>query len=217
MYQKLSERIRSERIRLGLLVKELGNKVSLSESTQSKIEKGTRNPTIEYLLKASVLGMDVNYILTGKRVLELENTTKKSKNILTFCEDDINDLKAGFAERLRLERKRARLTQLKLSEACGITKQTQLIYEKGDYIPGTHYLMRLLTLGFDVNYVLTGNRTLSHPAVQPLVNAFFDADLALQTTICNLLGLNGTTIQKSAKKAVKVPAKPEKPVLKSPE
>ncbi len=217
MYQKLSERIRSERIRLGLLVKELGNKVSLSESTQSKIEKGTRNPTIEYLLKASVLGMDVNYILTGKRVLELRGDIIKSTNGCAFYAEEISDLKAGFAERLRLERKKVRLTQIKLCKICGVSKQTQSNYEKGLHVPDTNYLMTLLTLGFDVNYVLTGNRTLSHPAVQPLVNAFFDADLALQTTICNLLGLNGTTIQKSAKKAVKVPAKPEKPVLKSPE
>lgn len=187
MYQKLSERIRIERIRLGFLMKELASKVGMSPAGQSKIEAGTRNPTAAYFVKVSTLGMDVNYIITGKRVLEIENS-----NRLVTIQDPAIDSQQLFAKRLRHERERLGLSQLAFADLCDMVKKTQALYEQGERAPDTRYLMKVLALGIDVNYLLTGNTPLSHPAVQPLVNAFFDADVARQTTVCNVLGIGQT-------------------------
>ena len=62
--------IREYRTRLGLTMKELGDKVGVTESAISLYELGKRKPDYEMLLKLSeALGTDVNHLL-GKAIYD---------------------------------------------------------------------------------------------------------------------------------------------------
>lgn len=63
-----------------------------------------------------------------------------------------------FGERLKEERMRLDLSQTTLGEACGVTKQSQINYEKNERAPDALYLAALATAGADVLYILTGSR-----------------------------------------------------------
>lgn len=63
-----------------------------------------------------------------------------------------------MGERLKEERLRAGLSQTQLAEQCGISKNTQLNYEKGDRSPDGAYLEFAARLGIDVLYVVTGRQ-----------------------------------------------------------
>lgn len=68
-------------------------------------------------------------------------------------------IKIYIGARLREERERVGLSQPEMGEAGGVTKLTQLNYEKGDRMPDAAYLSVLHeTLGIDVSYILTGQR-----------------------------------------------------------
>lgn len=63
-----------------------------------------------------------------------------------------------MGERLKEERQRIGVNQTVLAEKCGVTKNTQLAYEKGDRNPDTSYLAAAAALGVDVLYLITGQR-----------------------------------------------------------
>ncbi|EPL07397.1 helix-turn-helix transcriptional regulator [Pseudomonas sp. FP1911] len=63
-----------------------------------------------------------------------------------------------MGERLKEERQRIGANQTVLAEKCGVTKNTQLAYEKGDRNPDTAYLAAAAGVGVDVLYVITGQR-----------------------------------------------------------
>jgi transcriptional regulator with XRE-family HTH domain len=60
-----------------------------------------------------------------------------------------------FGTRLRSERKRLGYTQEQFSEACAISKSSQLNYERDARIPDASYLRQAATLGVDVLFVIT--------------------------------------------------------------
>jgi transcriptional regulator with XRE-family HTH domain len=63
-----------------------------------------------------------------------------------------------MGERLKEERLRIGVNQTVLAEKCGVTKNTQLAYEKGERNPDTAYLAAASSLGIDVLYLITGQR-----------------------------------------------------------
>ncbi|WP_054919907.1 helix-turn-helix domain-containing protein [Pseudomonas sp. NBRC 111138] len=63
-----------------------------------------------------------------------------------------------MGERLKEERQRIGVNQTVLAEKCGVTKNTQLAYEKGDRNPDTAYLAQAASLGVDILYLVTGER-----------------------------------------------------------
>ncbi|ELC1915484.1 helix-turn-helix transcriptional regulator [Salmonella enterica] len=70
------------------------------------------------------------------------------------------DIKIYIGARLREERERVGLSQPEMGEVGGVTKLTQLNYEKGERMPDAAYLSVLHeNLGIDVSYILTGQRT----------------------------------------------------------
>ncbi|MBN2974954.1 helix-turn-helix domain-containing protein [Pseudomonas lactucae] len=64
-----------------------------------------------------------------------------------------------MGERLKEERQRIGVNQTVLAEKCGVTKNTQLAYEKGERSPDTAYLANAALLGLDILYVVTGDAT----------------------------------------------------------
>ncbi|QIE87018.1 helix-turn-helix domain-containing protein [Pseudomonas nitroreducens] len=63
-----------------------------------------------------------------------------------------------IGERLKEERLRIGITQSVLAEHCGVSKNTQLNYEKNERSPDGAYLEIAALVGVDVLYVITGRR-----------------------------------------------------------
>ncbi|WP_421684492.1 helix-turn-helix transcriptional regulator [Stutzerimonas urumqiensis] len=65
----------------------------------------------------------------------------------------------GIGDRLREERERLGLNQTDFAAKASVSKNTQYNYEKGERSPDAAYLVAVASIGVDVLYVLTGNRT----------------------------------------------------------
>lgn len=64
-----------------------------------------------------------------------------------------------IGNRLRAERQNLSLTQAELAAYMEISQPTQVGYESGTRAPSADYLAQLHERGFDVFYILTGNRS----------------------------------------------------------
>jgi transcriptional regulator with XRE-family HTH domain len=76
----------------------------------------------------------------------------------------------GIEKRLREERERMGHSQESAGATGGVRKQAQHLYESGERHPDTRYLLKLQAGGFDVPYILTGERTPA-TALQAHINA----------------------------------------------
>jgi phage repressor protein C with HTH and peptisase S24 domain len=72
----------------------------------------------------------------------------------------------SLGERLREERERLGMSQTQFGDLAQVTKKTQMLYEGDQRSPKADYLTAIASQGVDVQYVLTGNRSV--PASQPL-------------------------------------------------
>ncbi len=178
MSEKFSDRIKAERIRLGFSVEDLAQKLGRSVSSQTKIESGLRNPTVHYLSRLLLLGIDIHYVITGKRVADGDILNKK------VCQKD------SLSERLKEERKRFKLNQTDFGLIGGIQKHAQMMYEKGKRYPKGEYLSLLDSAGVDVGYIITGNRDTYSESAQLFIKTFLSLDQKSQQSICNIMGLD---------------------------
>jgi transcriptional regulator with XRE-family HTH domain len=81
------------------------------------------------------------------------------------------ELNISIGRRLREERERLGMTQTEFSAVAQATRQTQSNYEKGERAPDALYLAAIVSIGVDVQYILTGLRAAGvkvHP--QPYAN-----------------------------------------------
>lgn len=65
---KIGERLKEERTRLGLNQTDFAAVAKVSKTTQFNYEKGERSPDADYLVAVAEAGVDVLYLLTGKRM-----------------------------------------------------------------------------------------------------------------------------------------------------
>ena len=72
----------------------------------------------------------------------------------------------SLGERLREERERLGMSQTQFGDLAQVTKKTQMLYEGDQRSPKADYLTAIASQGVDVQYVLTGNRSVPEP--QPL-------------------------------------------------
>jgi transcriptional regulator with XRE-family HTH domain len=63
----IGERLKEERERLGLNQTEFAAKAGASKNSQYNYEKGERSPDAAYLAAADGMGVDVLYVVTGRR------------------------------------------------------------------------------------------------------------------------------------------------------
>jgi len=63
----VGERLREERTRLGLKQEAFAQLGGITRNTQGSYEKGERNPDSVYLTAVLKVGVDVLYVLTGRR------------------------------------------------------------------------------------------------------------------------------------------------------
>jgi transcriptional regulator with XRE-family HTH domain len=67
--------------------------------------------------------------------------------------------------RLTEERVRLGLSKVGLADACGVRREMIARYEKGEAAPGAEVLAKLMMLGGDVAYILTGIHSASAQAI----------------------------------------------------
>lgn len=63
----IHERLKEERLRLGLSQEEFANRAGVSKRAQANYEKGERSPQADYLVALDSAGVDTHYVLTGRR------------------------------------------------------------------------------------------------------------------------------------------------------
>jgi transcriptional regulator with XRE-family HTH domain len=68
-----------------------------------------------------------------------------------------------FGKRLQDERRKLDMTQPELAKIGGITKSSQVNYEGGKRNPDTAYLAAIAQIGVDVQYIITGERSINWP------------------------------------------------------
>lgn len=62
-------RLREERERLGLKQEDLATPGGVNRNTQGSYERGVRNPDTAYLAGVATLGIDLVYVISGRRVV----------------------------------------------------------------------------------------------------------------------------------------------------
>ena len=91
-------------------------------------------------------------------------------------------MQTSTGERLKEERLRLGLSQAALGEICGVRKQAQLNYEKGERNPDSAYLSAIANFGADIQFIVTGIRSAESlsPDEKELINLFRQAPLAVK-------------------------------------
>lgn len=74
----------------------------------------------------------------------------------------------SVGSRLREERIRLGFSQRDVAAHAGVNKRSQLRFEVNAFTPDARYLERAASMGFDVLYVITGNRRHTTPALSLL-------------------------------------------------
>ncbi len=67
IFMNVGERLIQERKKLGLTQTAFAKQIGVSLSSQKRYELGVREPDISYMERALKLGVDISYLLTGKR------------------------------------------------------------------------------------------------------------------------------------------------------
>lgn len=68
----IGTRLREERLLLGMSQSEFGQAGGVAKNAQSHYESDKRSPDADYLAKIATLGVDVRYVITGKRYNQQE-------------------------------------------------------------------------------------------------------------------------------------------------
>lgn len=71
----LEARLLEERLRIGMSQSQFSDIAGVHQRTQINYEKGTRNPDAAYLLNIAEAGVDVGYVLGGKRTITEEEVS----------------------------------------------------------------------------------------------------------------------------------------------
>ncbi|EKJ6826007.1 helix-turn-helix domain-containing protein [Pseudomonas aeruginosa] len=97
----IGERLKEERERLGMNQTDFAAQLNVSKNSQYNYEKGERSPDALYLAAADAFGVDVLYVITGRRQpAELESLSQEELDVLRYIksmeeEDRIAYLRVG--------------------------------------------------------------------------------------------------------------------------
>lgn len=88
-----------------------------------------------------------------------------------------------LGDRLKEEREKLGMSQSTFGELAGVTKASQINYEKGVRHPDTSYLLALAKSGVDVCYLLTGKHTITEEKINEELRYLADAFEAIDTAL----------------------------------
>ncbi|WP_026600517.1 helix-turn-helix domain-containing protein [Methylomonas sp. 11b] len=117
-------------------------------------------------------------------------------------------MNTSIGERLKAERERLRLSQPAFAEICGVKKNAQIKYEKGERMPDLDYIQRLIEadIGVDVLWVISNVRA-GNAATTPTELAYLRNCRAFPTQDARMAGLNSLV---ALRNAYGVPLYPDK-------
>lgn len=88
---KEGERLKNERIRLGLNQAEFAKRLGIHKNTQTNYESGKRKPSNEYYAAAAELGINVPYVITGNTILDFpKKAAELAYRIFKFYKKSFN-------------------------------------------------------------------------------------------------------------------------------
>ncbi|WP_200928965.1 helix-turn-helix domain-containing protein [Pseudomonas monteilii] len=90
----VGDRLREERVRLNLSQEDLAQAGGVNRNTQGSYERGARNPDTAYLLAVAQLGVEVGFVLFGKRSLDTELSVEETQIIEQYREIPEQDQRA---------------------------------------------------------------------------------------------------------------------------
>ncbi|WP_175784262.1 helix-turn-helix domain-containing protein [Burkholderia ambifaria] len=82
MQSHIGDRLREERVRLGLSQEDFGAIGGVKKLAQGNYEKGMRVPDAAYLAAIAAAGVDVLYVVTGTRAVPIESTLSRDEEAL---------------------------------------------------------------------------------------------------------------------------------------
>ena len=94
-----------------------------------------------------------------------------------------------FGDRLKEERNKIKLSQAAFGAIAGVSKKSQINYEKGERYPDLKYLQNIAELGCDVQYIITGISSSSLIANEQteILDLFHNADMSLRKAAIQVL------------------------------
>jgi transcriptional regulator with XRE-family HTH domain len=115
-----------------------------------------------------------------------------------------------FGTRFREERRRLGLIQQEIADATGLSKRALGSYEREERSPDAEVLIRLIDLGMDVYYVLTGKRIATtldlDPMLRSLLNDFERCSPEKQIEVVKYVALMAEGVTPAHKPQAKAPA-----------
>lgn len=90
-FVSFGERLRSERLRIGMQQLELADACAVARKTLSVWEKGEQTPNAAVLSRMAAAGVDVLYVVTGQHAAESETTLAPAERALLQAWRDSND------------------------------------------------------------------------------------------------------------------------------
>lgn len=93
----IGDRLREERERMGLSQGAFGEIGGVKANAQGNYEKGDRSPGADYLASVAKVGVDVLYIITGRRLpAELDSFSQIELDVIGYLRDMSDDDRATF-------------------------------------------------------------------------------------------------------------------------
>lgn len=135
----LGERLREERLHAGFSRKSLETILQLRSGAFAELEKG-RDVPFYYLIQLADLGLDIKYVIYGMRRLTRDHRPLE-----------------GPASRLAAIREHMELNKDEVAEATNCSYRQWISYEFGLRELSAHVLKHLVYLGFNANWILTGD------------------------------------------------------------
>ncbi|WP_028696140.1 helix-turn-helix domain-containing protein [Pseudomonas cremoricolorata] len=78
----IGERLREERVRLGLNQADFAAIAGVTKTSQFNYEKGERSPDAAYLAALALHGVDILYVVTGERCSPAADMTDEARSLI---------------------------------------------------------------------------------------------------------------------------------------
>ena len=112
----------------------------------------------------------------------------------------------AIGERLAQERRRLNYTELQIAQLLGVQLEVYLQYESGEDDPGIFSMQRLYSIGFDVMFIITGDRYRPVQEESELLNRFRELSLRGKTSVFMTLDALERLAPKTAVQREKLPS-----------
>lgn len=158
----IGERLREERERVGISQTELGKIGGVVKKTQIDYEKGASAPNASYLAAVDGAGIDVLYVVTGRRGLNSPIETVPPIEDEDHVSQSIRLAAQLLSVTLSNEQRRLGLSDAAMSDLFGVNQETLRKWKSGGALPSVYQLVVApFRAGLDMNYLLSGQRAAS--------------------------------------------------------